>query len=342
MTIWCFDADSLNKPGVDFNLARAQGWMGCYIKMGGNNLRGNDPYLMTSNGGYWGLVDRALAAGLIVGSYWVTGGNDTIGAADFYLRNRHPGTTFDVLDNEDLDYGRAWSDGEAATFLGTLANAGLTNLFQYGSRDSLWSAGGSWPYLESMRVKAIVANYNNNPLVNCYPSAYPASLVKGHQYTSSASIGGVSAMDANAFFDDAFIAVKPAPITPKDEEMYIYGNQKNPDAPVSDTPYVYEVWRSPFDGKRQMALLDVNDAACVLAHPNLAVLADDSTITGLAKEANYRGPLPGLALSDDVIAKLSAQVQPVSADEVAQKTVAGITPVVQSIQVPKSGTIQLS
>jgi hypothetical protein len=336
--IWAFDADSANKPGLNFYTARAQGFTHCYVKLGGNNMAGNRPYRMN---GYTDFVNRAIAAGLVVGNYWVTGGGDTVGAANFYLANRDPRTSFDVLDNEHLDSGRTWSDGEAATFFDVLASAGLSDLWHYGSRDALWNAGGSWPYLQQRKIKALVALYNGSPFVNVNPRTYPSALVKGHQYTSSASIGGIGLVDADAFTSDAFSAPK-APPTSKGDVVYVYGNQKNPNAPVANTPYVYQVWPSPFDGTPQMRLLGVYEGACVLATPGLAVFADDATITGLAKEANYRGPLPGLAFSDDVIGKLAAQIQPVSADEVAQKTAALVKPSIESIRVPKSGTIQLS
>lgn len=338
MTIWAFDADSLNKPGLDFNLARAQGYTHCYVKLGGNNISGNRPYRMN---GYTDFVNRAVAAGIVVGNYWVTGGGDTVGAANFYLANRDPRTSFDVLDNETLDSGRQWSDGEAATFFDVLSTAGLRELWQYGSRDALWNAGGSWPYLQARGIKAIVAIYNGSPFTNCYPATYPSALIKGHQYTSSLSIGGAGLVDADAFTDDAFTVPKPPP-TSKGDVVYVYGNQKNPNAPVANTPYAYQVWPSPFDGAPQMRLLGVYEAACVLATPGLAVFGDDGTIAGLAKEANYRGPLPGLTLDAATIQALAAQVQPVSADDIAAKTAAAITPTIQAIKVPTSGSIQLS
>lgn len=201
--IHAFDADSLNKPGLNFATAKAQGYTHCYIKLGGNNMPGNAPYVMSSNGGYRGMVQRALDAGLVVGNYWVTGGNDPVYAARFYLANRDPRTSFDVLDNETLDAGRSWSDSEAAAFFDTLSSAGLSDLWQYGSRDSLWNSA-QWVALQARGIKAIVAIYNGQPLTNCYPRTYPSALVKGHQYTSSASIGGIGLVDANAFTADAF------------------------------------------------------------------------------------------------------------------------------------------
>lgn len=340
MTIWGFDVDSLNKPGLNFYTARAQGYTHCYIKLGGCNLYGNDPYLMTSNGGYKGMVDRAIAAGFVVGNYFVTGGNDAARAARFYLANRDPRSSFDVLDNETLDYGNIWDDGGCCVWVDTLAAAGLTDLWVYGSRDALWNAH-QWPGLMARQSKGLVALYNGSPFYNLIPRTYPAALVKGHQFTSSASIGGIGNVDADAFTDDAF-TVRQAPPTSKGDAVYVYGNQKNPNAPVANTPYVYQVWPSPFNGAPQMRLLGIYEAACVLATPGLAVLADDGTITGLAKEANYRGPLPGLTLDSATITALSAQIQPVNPDDVAAKTAAALAPTIQAIKVPTSGTINLS
>jgi hypothetical protein len=119
------------------------------------------------------------------------------------LAHRDPRTTFDVLDNESLDDGWAWSDDEACAFFDVLIAAGLKDLWQYGSRDSLWNQH-EWPGLEARGIKAIVAIYNDTPFQNINPRTYPAGLVKGHQFTSSASIGGLGAIDENAFTDDAF------------------------------------------------------------------------------------------------------------------------------------------
>lgn len=198
-----FDADSLNKPGLNFPAARAQGYTHCYLKMGGNNLAGNAPYLMTSGPGYHGFMDEAISAGITAGSYWVTGGSDPVGAARFYLANLHPGTAFHVLDNESLDAGNQWDDAQACAFFDTLSAAGLTDLWMYGSRDALWNAQ-QWPGLQQRGIKALVAIYGPAPLTQCFPSTYPQALVLGHQYTSSAAIGNLNAMDADAFTDGAF------------------------------------------------------------------------------------------------------------------------------------------
>jgi hypothetical protein len=205
MTISAFDVDSYNKPGFDFGIAYAEGYRAGYIKLGGDNL---SPRYCGS--GYQNQFNAFAAQPFEHrGCYWVTGGYDPVGSANFYLAHRDPRTTFDVLDNETLDDGTVWSDSEACAFFDVLIAAGLTDLWQYGSRDSLWNTH-SWPGLEARGIKAIVAIYNDAPFTNINPRTYSAELVKGHQFTSSASIGGLGAIDENAFTDDAFTGT-PAP-----------------------------------------------------------------------------------------------------------------------------------
>jgi hypothetical protein len=219
MTISAFDVDSYNKPGFDFGTAYAQGYRAGYIKLGGDNL---SPRYCGS--GFQNQFNSFVAAGFEHrGSYWVTGGPDPVASANFYLAHRDPRTTFDVLDNETLDDGRVWSDAEACAFFDVLIAAGLKDLWQYGSRDSLWNTHG-WPGLEARGIKAIVAIYNDAPFSNVYPRTYPQALVKGHQFTSSASIGGLGAIDANAFTDDAFTG---GTIQKKDDNMPTYNDTQN-------------------------------------------------------------------------------------------------------------------
>jgi hypothetical protein len=227
VTIAAYDVDSLNKP-VNFATAFGQGNRACYIKLGGNNLSGNDPYLMTSNGGYSGQMNAAVAAGFQYrGSYWMSGGHDPVNAARFYLAHRDPHTTFDVLDNERIDAGNLWSDAEADAFFTVLAAAGCSDLWMYGSRLSTF-ATQAWPRLIARGVKAIVADYGNSPLSPAIvPSTYPSSLVKGHQYSSSETIGGISRVDADLFTDDAFSAqsttsVREAKVAVSSAEAYAW------------------------------------------------------------------------------------------------------------------------
>lgn len=200
MTIFGFDVDSYNKAGFAFQTAKNQGYRVALVKFGGMNLAGNAPYMMN---GYHAFAQAALDVGFdFVGDYLVTGGSNPAAAAQFWLRNRHGGLSFHELDNEKLDDGNPWNDGQACVYFDTIGTA--ADRWMYGSRDSLWNAG-SWPGLASRKIKAHVAIYNGSPFQNVVPRTYPADLVLAHQYTSSASIGGLGAVDANAFADNAFI-----------------------------------------------------------------------------------------------------------------------------------------
>jgi hypothetical protein len=91
-------------------------------------------------------------------------------------------------------------------------------LIQYGSRDSLWNTQ-RWPGLEARGIKAIVALYNGAPFTNVNPRTYPAELIVGHQFTSSASIGGLGAIDENVFTDDAFAGGGSTPTESGETDM---------------------------------------------------------------------------------------------------------------------------
>lgn len=202
MTITGFDVDSYNKPGLNFQAAFAQGYRACYIKLGGNNLPGNDAYSMS---GYQTMVNAAFAAGFeMVGNYWMVGGHNTAASAGMYRSVRDPQTTFDVIDNEKIDSGNVWSSGECGTFLDGISGVPHYSPWHYANKSD-WNAQ-SWPDLAARNVKGIVAYYNGSPFTNIGVN-YPASLIKGHQFTSSATLGGLANIDADAFADDAFATV---------------------------------------------------------------------------------------------------------------------------------------
>jgi hypothetical protein len=126
-----------------------------------------------------------------------------VGAARFWLANRDSRVVFHELDNEVLDYGNIYTDSEACAYFDTIGSG--TDRWMYGSRDALWNAN-QWSGVAARGIKAHVAIYNNNPMQNIYPRTYPSSLVLAHQFTSSASIGGLGAVDANVWADAAFTA----------------------------------------------------------------------------------------------------------------------------------------
>lgn len=209
-TIAAFDVDSVNKP-ISFAKAAAQGYRTCYIKLGGDNINGASPYVMSSNGGYVGQMSQAVAAGFTRrGSYWVTGRSDPAGSARFYLANRHKATTFDVLDNEQLNDGRAWSPAECYAFFKVLHDAGLRDLWMYASRLGPW-AQDDYTGLAKLGVKAIVADYGTAQLGSkIFTINYPRDLIRGHQWTSSAAVGGLANVDGDVFTDNAFTAAQSA------------------------------------------------------------------------------------------------------------------------------------
>ena len=197
-----FDVDSYNKPNFNFDAAFNEGYGTAIVKLGGNNLAGNQPYRMN---GYPDFANKQ-AKFPIRGAYWVTGGGDPHAAAVFYAQNRAPWTNLDIIDNEKLDSGNPWNDGQCAVFFDTLASFQLPNYnpWMYGSRDALWKAVGPWPQLQARRILALIAFYNGAPLQNIGTN-YDGALTKGHQFTSSATIGGSGNIDANAFTADAFL-----------------------------------------------------------------------------------------------------------------------------------------
>jgi len=200
-----FDVDSYNKPNFNFDAAFNEGYGTAIVKLGGNNLSGNQPYRMN---GYPGFANKQ-AKFPIRGAYWVTGGSDPYRAAVFYAQNRAPWTNLDILDNEKLDSGNPWNDSQACVFWDTLASFSLPNYnpWQYGSRDALWKSWGPWPGSQARNIRALIAFYNGAPLSNINPGNYPAGLVKGHQWSSSVTIGGNGNIDANAFTSDAFSGI---------------------------------------------------------------------------------------------------------------------------------------
>lgn len=202
-----FDVDSYNKPNFNFDGAFNEGYGVAIIKLGGNNLSGNAPYRMN---GYWDFVAKR-AKFPVRGDYWVTGGHDPKRAAIFYAQNRSADTNLDLLDNETLDSGNPWSDSECCVFFDTLASFKLPNYnpWAYGSKIALWRSWAPWPGLAARGIKNLTAFYNGDPMSNIATSAYPEELTQGHQWTSSATIGGSRNIDADAFAVGAFDTPKP-------------------------------------------------------------------------------------------------------------------------------------
>jgi hypothetical protein len=210
---------SSNQSSFDFNLAYAQGHRACYIKLGGENI----PEYESAS--YPARFAAAVAAGFIVGSYWITGGHDPVQAAGYYCDRlaRNSLGDFHVLDNETLDNGNTYNDAEAAAFIRTeQARLGgdPRRFFMYASESTL--AAGSWAETRATGCQALVAWYGQPPLAFGGIGAWPAAQIGGHQYADNANVGGWPNTDLNAWKDDAltFTTVTgggPIPITPIEE-----------------------------------------------------------------------------------------------------------------------------
>lgn len=188
---------SSNNPVFNFPLANTEGCRTGYIKLGGDNIP------RYASGSYAGRVDAAHAVGWAVGSYWITGGHDPVGSANFFCDHLHdfrPGD-YVVLDNETLDSGNTYTDAEAATWVrAVLARIGgsPSRILHYGSKSFVASHG--WPQLLATSCSFLIADYNGTPLQGHIPANIPASRVVGHQYADNANFGG-ALVDGNAFVD---------------------------------------------------------------------------------------------------------------------------------------------
>jgi hypothetical protein len=250
-----FDVDSYNKPNFNFDAAFNEGYGTAIVKLGGNNLSGNQPYRMN---GYPDFANKQ-AKFPIRGAYWVTGGGNPYAAAVFYAQNRAPWTNLDILDNERLDSGNPWNDAQACIFFDTLASFRLPgyNPWQYGSRDSLWKSWGPWPGLQARKVLALIALYNGAPLQNIGTN-YDGALTKGHQWSSSATIGGSGNIDANAFTPDAFIT-KPKGRSGMSTLFYSSVPSPVPDDYAAQGFQTGYIWSLAGDGEGEGAWLETQD-----------------------------------------------------------------------------------
>lgn len=242
--IWGCDFDSYNKPSFPVETAVKAGLRANYVKMGGNNLSGNKPLMLS---GYAGFIRRLRATGARCGHYWLTGGHDPVGAARVVLANIQwqPGDFF-VLDNEALNYGNRWTDDECMAFWATLAPAGITyNRFLYGAQLNDFGRL-SFPRQWSSGIWALIALYNGNTIALPSAPGVPQSAIKGHQFTSTGRFNGWSGTcDMNVFADDAFIdGNEDMPLTDADVLKIFQGKfdsgQKNPDG----SPRIVQFWEA--------------------------------------------------------------------------------------------------
>lgn len=220
---------------MDFGAARREGWVSAYVKMGGDNVgRYVAPHYVSE-------VDRARAAGMRVGHYWVPNANyDPVGAADYFVDNLRGWTSSDyaVLDNESLDGARHYSDAQAAAWIervkARLRITGKQVKHYAGLHDA---RSNSWPKVLATGANFIIAAYSYAPFAFPPFATVPSTRIDGHQYSSSGTVGGVTPVDLNAFKDTAFdysttvAGEGGALINEGDREMrLIYNTEDNNDA----------------------------------------------------------------------------------------------------------------
>ena len=208
---------------LDFALAYSQGFRACYVKMGGDNV---DTYVAPW---YTSQVDRARAAGFIVGHYWVPDANpadaDLIDTptqqADYMIDRLHdwrPGD-FIVLDNEALDGAWLFTDAQAAEFIGRVkARKGIPGRqvkTYLGLNDARTR---EWPALLATGTQFIIAAYSYPPMELPDIPTIPRDRIDGHQY--GGRLIGAVVTDTNLFVDDAF-NYGPRVVTRKGNAMYL-------------------------------------------------------------------------------------------------------------------------
>jgi GH25 family lysozyme M1 (1,4-beta-N-acetylmuramidase) len=202
-----------SQAGLDFTCAAASGWSSAYVKLGGDN---SGRYVAPH---YVDEVDRARAAGMRVGHYWVPNNSmDPAGAANYFVNNLRGWTSGDyaVLDNESLDGAGRYSDAQAAAWIRQvqqrLGISGRQIKHYSGLADARET---NWPDVLATGAQFIIAAYSYDPLALPEIPTVPADRIDGHQYSSSGAVCGVTC-DRNAFVDDAFDYQPP---TPTGEEM---------------------------------------------------------------------------------------------------------------------------
>lgn len=199
-----------SQAGIDLGLAAAQGQRFAIVKAGGCQLS-EGPYVSPY---YTAQVDRARAAGLRVGHYWLSGDFQApADAANYFVDHLHDYRQGDVLalDDEVLDDSAyLWNDSQvAAWFRQVQSRVGTTVPWFYIGAANL--RAGNWPQTIATGAKLWVASYgSNNGTRQGEPELggkYPDWAV--HQYTSVGSVGGSSAVDHDLARGSAFDLTAP-------------------------------------------------------------------------------------------------------------------------------------
>ncbi|MBV9821206.1 MAG: glycoside hydrolase family 25 protein [Actinobacteria bacterium] len=194
-----------SQSGLNFSSAAGAGISFAIVKAGGSQLSAG-PYVSPY---YAAEVDKARAAGMKVGHYWVSGDYQTpTAAADYFVGHLHDYRAGDVvaLDDEVLDDSTTlWNDSKVAAFFQEVKlKLGTVVPWFYISASPLRAA--SWTATIATGAKLWVASYGSN--TGSYPgepnigTAYPSW--SAHQYTSKGAVGGLSAVDRDRAVPSAF------------------------------------------------------------------------------------------------------------------------------------------
>jgi peptidoglycan hydrolase-like protein with peptidoglycan-binding domain len=226
---------------IDFNRAKADGTKFVIVKMGGLNVTPQyvAPY-------YHNQVQRARAAGLKVGHYYLIGlGQTPEEQAGYFVRNLHdfrPKEDVLALDNEKLDAnGTFWTDPAAARFIAEVIR--LTGI----SPSRIWHYAGAsdyrghapWPLLSAIPdLKFWWAAYGANNGTRDHEPSIQGSIprVDVHQFSSKVAIAGYE-LDGNwsphtveQLFAEGTVVIPDVPEPPTDPDI--------PDVPGVDLPAI--------------------------------------------------------------------------------------------------------
>lgn len=192
---------SQGQSGINYNQARREGVEFVIVKASGLNTG----TLYVANG-YTAHVDRARAAELAIGHYFVTGKGSPAHAANYLADHLHGfDAAHDViaLDNEPLD-GNAdfWNQAEAMEFFTTIVRrTGIawSRLWLYAPA-SLTRGGGPWDQVTNAGIRIWWSAYGNAPTGHT-PDHEPSLQGKiarwdVHQYSSSVRVAGLT-VDGN-------------------------------------------------------------------------------------------------------------------------------------------------
>ena len=187
---------------IDLGKAKAEGVEFVVVKMGGFNVT---PQYVAPH--YKAQIDRAIAAGLPKGHYYLIGkGQSPEAQADFFVRNLYRfDAAHDVLalDNEALDSnGTRWGDADAARFIRrviTLTGVPASRVWHYaGAAD--YRATGAWPELTALGVRFWWAAYGSYPTGQTpdHAPSLSGSIPRWdvHQFSSRVRVAGYE-LDGN-------------------------------------------------------------------------------------------------------------------------------------------------